>query len=313
MARYRNLAPLPWLIAFEAAARHKSFGLAAKALGTSQPAISQRIANLESMVAVSLFKRLPRGVDLTPQGDALLAGLSEGLSQIAQAIEETRQSTLRNLTVATDFGFAAFWLIPRLPSLQQVLPEVNVRVVTSQGSLDVRRDPADVAVIFGSSHWPGCTAELLMPETVLPVCSPSFLSAHPVLRTLADLQNVPLLHLESVADARWLDWSGWFRACSVSCTLGKNRISINNYSLVIQAALAGQGAALGWRPLINDFMARGQLVAAIDRTVETKSGYYVVHRQTSANGRTVDRFCAWLRTQMNDAPEPMDGGLRAEL
>lgn len=299
MARYRHLPPLPWLIAFEAAARHKSFGSAAKVLGTSQPAISQRIANLESMLGTSLFKRVPRGVDLTLQGAMLQARLSEGLGQIAQAIEDTRRPSPRDLTVATDFGFAAFWLIPRLPSLRHVLPEVNVHVITSQGMFDVRRDPADVAVIFGSGAWPSCNAELLIRETVLPVCSPGLLACCPQVGTPADLQAARLLHLEATPDTRWLDWPGWFQEFGVSLVPGDNQISINNYSLLIQAALAGQGVVLGWRPLIDDLLQRGQLVAACDRTVTTENGYYLVHRQTGTSARAVGRFRAWLWAQLD--------------
>jgi LysR family glycine cleavage system transcriptional activator len=313
MARYRHLPPLPWLVAFEAAARHKSFGSAAKVLGTSQPAISQRIANLESMLAVTLFNRVPRGVDLTPQGTMLVAGLSEGLDQITQAIEGTRTRSLRDLTVATDFGFAAFWLIPRLPSLRHVLPEVNVRVITSQGTFEVRRDPADVAVIFGSGAWPGCAAELLIRETVLPVCSPGFLAGCPKVRIPADLRAVPLLHLEASPDTRWLDWSSWFRQADVNFAPGENRISINNYSLLIQAALAGQGVVLGWRPLIDDLLIRGQLVPVLDRAVTTENGYHFVYRQTGSSARAVGRFRAWLRGQLDTEPKAPGADTRADL
>lgn len=295
-------------MAFEAAARHGSFGMAAKALGTSQPAISQRIGNLEAMLAVPLFRRASRGVHLTPQGGALLAGLVEGLDRIAQAVETARGPSLSHLTVATDFGFAAFWLIPRLPSLCLYLPEINVRVATSQDGFDVQRDPADVAIAFGSGRWPGCTAELLVPETVLPVCSPAFAISRARPGTPADLQTAPLLHLEAGPEARWLDWPGFFRGLGTDFTPGESRISIDNYSLVLQAALAGQGIALGWRPLVDDLLSRGLLVAALDRTVTTENGYYVVHRRAEAGGRTGARFRAWLRAQVNPALEGASPG-----
>src|SRR3712207_3939019 len=154
MASERRIPPLPWLLAFEAAARHKSFGSAAAALGTSQPAVSQRIAHLEASLQVSLFKRLPRGVQLTPEGVVLLEGLHEGLGLIENAVEEARRQGGGTLSVATDFGFAAFWLVPRLPSLRDAAPELDVRVVTSQTELDIQHEPIDVAVVFGSGQWP---------------------------------------------------------------------------------------------------------------------------------------------------------------
>ncbi len=299
MASERRIPPLSWLLAFESAARHKSFGSAAAALGTSQPAISQRIAHLEASLGVALFRRLPRGVQLTPAGAVLLARLGEGLGLIEAALDETRRHrTGGHLTVATDFGFAAFWLVPRLPSLQGAAPELDVRVVTSQTEFDIKREPIDVAVVFGSGRWPGCSAEPLVREAVLPVCAPSLLDRHPRPAGPSDLQALPLLHLESGEATEWLDWPGWFAAQGVSVAAGEHRITINNYSLVIQAALAGQGVALGWRPLVDDLMERGQLVPALDRTVTTGKGYYLVHKRTGAGTRVVELFRSWLRDEL---------------
>src|SRR3712207_4562152 len=125
MASERRIPPLSWLLAFEAAARHKSFGSAAVALGTSQPAISQRIARLEASLGVMLFARTPRGVQLTAQGVRLLTALNQGLSQIEAGLEEARRPGAGgHLTIATDFGFASLWLVPRLSSLQGALPDL---------------------------------------------------------------------------------------------------------------------------------------------------------------------------------------------
>src|SRR5215217_850570 len=267
MGQNRRIPPMPWLLAFEAAARHRSFGSAAAALGTSQPAISQRIAHLEASLGVPLFKRLPRGVQLTPDGAVFLAGLNEGLGLIEASLVEMRQHRADgHLTVATDFGFAAFWLVPRLPSLRRATPELDVRVVTSQAEIDITREPIDVAIVFGSGQWPGCVAEFIVPEAVVPVCAPSVLDSRAAPRSPRDLQSMPLLHLDAGENTRWLDWSGWFQAAGVRFAASEHRVTINNYSLVIQAALAGQGVALGWRPLVDDLLDRGQLVPALDRT-----------------------------------------------
>src|SRR5215212_2762575 len=204
MSPIRRIPPMPWLLAFEAAARHRSFGSAAAALGTSQPAISQRIAHLEASLGVPLFKRLPRGVQLTPEGAVFLAGLNEGLGLIEAALAEMRQHRSDgHLTVATDFGFAAFWLVPRLPSLRCAAPGLDVRVVTSQTELDMTREPIDVAIVFGSGHWPGCVAELVVREAVLPVCAPGLLAGRPAPKAPRDLHVLPLLHLESGGNTQW--------------------------------------------------------------------------------------------------------------
>ena len=299
MGPERRIPPLSWLLAFEAAARHKSFGSAATALGTSQPAVSQRIAHLEASLQVTLFKRLARGVQLTPEGIVLLQGLHEGLGLIENAVEEARRHGRGGtLSVTTDFGFAAFWLVPRLPSLREAAPELDVRVVTSQTELDVQREPIDVAIVFGSGHWPGCVAELVVRESVLPVCAPGLLAGRAAPAAPRDLHALPLLHLESGDDTQWLDWPGWFHALGVGSPTTEQRITINNYSLVIQAALAGQGVALGWRPLVDDLLDRGQLVPALDQPVVTEKGYYLVHRRAGAGSKVVTLFRSWLRGQL---------------
>jgi putative choline sulfate-utilization transcription factor len=298
----RQIPPLAWLTAFEAAARHKSFGSAAAALGTSQPAVSQRIARLEAVLDVALFTRLPTGARLTAEGAALLAGLEQGLGLIESAIAEIRRDRgSRPLTVATDFGFAHFWLVPRLPSFRAVAPGVDVRVITAQSKFDLRREPIDVAVIFGSGEWPGCVAEPLIGEAVLPVCAPRLLEDRPVPRNAQDLLKLPLLHLEAGEEARWLDWRSWFRACGVKVTAAAHSVSINNYSLVVQAALAGQGVALGWRPLIDDLVDRGQLVPALERTVTTDNGYSFVRSRAGRTTKAVQLFRNWLHAELKRA------------
>ena len=299
MVSGRRLPPLSWLLAFEAAARYKSFSSAASALGTSQPAISQRIAHLESELGVPLFRRLPRGVQLTSQGSHLLTALNDGLDLIETAfVEMCQEGRSDRLTVATDFGFAAFWLIPRLESLRLAVPQVDVRVVTSQTTIDLHREPVDVAIVFGPGQWPGCIAEPILPEIVTPICAPSLLAerdrpVHP-----ADLMRFPLLHVESDENTLWLDWAGWFRAAGCPPRGGDHGVTINNYSLVIQAALAGQGIALGWRPLIDDLLAREQLVPALDHSVRTDRGYYFVHTRGRSRSKAVRLFRQWMADQL---------------
>jgi putative choline sulfate-utilization transcription factor len=300
MALARDIPPLSWLLAFEAAATHKSFGSAAASLRTSQPAISQRIAQLERNLGAVLFTRTTRGVQLTAAGAGLLAGLSDGLQRLDSAIAEARRSAMEaNLTIATDFGFAALWLVPRLSSLQSALAGTVVRVMTSQNGFDLQRDPIDVAVVFGSGGWPGCLAERVMPETVLPVCAPALLAKLPRRITARSLWSLPLLHVDAGADTEWLDWAGYLRAIGAAAAeRQQHHLAINNYSLVIQAALAGRGVALGWRPLVDDLLAGRQLVAALERPVTTERGYYRVLRQGRQRTKAVRTFERWLRDEL---------------
>lgn len=308
MAPVRRLPPASWLLTFEAVARAQSFSRAAQVLGTTQPAVSQRMTQLEAFLGLALFRRLARGVVPTAEGLRLLAALGEGLDLIEAALDELRASgRQQRLTVITDFGFAAFWLLPRLGSLRTAAPELDVRVLTTQAQLDPRREPVDLAIAFGSAaSWPGCSVEPLFPEIVQPVSGPALWRAHPPPRSLAELAALPLVHLESGGSDRWLDWPGWLRAAGGIGAEPERGLTLDNYILVLQAAIAGQGIALGWRPLTNDLLRSGQLVPALDRTVRTASGYHMVRARGGARPAT-RLFDAWLRRQLAAGETSADG------
>ncbi len=275
--------------------RHLSFTAAAQELGTSQPAVSQRISLLEDDLGAPLFKREHRGVSLTPEGLQLVTAVRESLGSIGEVAAKIRARRERQvLTVATDFGFATYWLMPRLAALRALVPELDVRIVTSQNQFDIRGEPVDMAIAFGDGEWPGCSATPLLPEIVVPVCSPAFYARQGLQGAPADLRALPLLHLESAEPQRWLQWAGWFAAHGLSNPGAGHDITLNNYPLVIQAALAGQGLALGWAPLVDELVRTGQLVAAVSTPLRTERGYFLVEPHTRRNSETLHRFRSWM-------------------
>jgi putative choline sulfate-utilization transcription factor len=295
MATPRRLPPLQSLVFFEAAVRHLSFTGAARELGTSQPAVSQRIGLLEEDVGVPLFKRGHRGVSLTADGLQLFNAVRDSLDGIGAAADKIRRRRARQvLTVATDFGFAAYWLVPRLAALRALVPNLDVRIVTTQDPFDIRGEPVDIAIAFGAGHWPGCTAVALFAEIVVPVCSPGFLAQHAWTGQAADLAKLPLLHLESAEPLRWLGWDNWFALQGVATTGESHDLTLNNYPLVIQAAIAGQGLALGWTPLVDDLVRHGQLVAALAQPTTTAHGYFLVEPNAHRTPEPVQRFRQWM-------------------
>lgn len=272
-----RLPPLQALVFFEAAARHLNFTAAAQELGATQPAVSHRVREVEDHLGVALFRRLHRGVALTEEGARLFEAVGESLQAIRKAAAEIRARRARNvLALVTDFGFAAHWIMPRLPRLREALPELELRITTTQYAFDLRREPADFAIEFGSGFWDGCEAELLFPEIAVPVCSPAFLAAHGPIREAADLAQLPLLHLEAVEPARWVCWDDWFAAQGTTRASAGRNIRFNDYSFIIQAAMAGQGVALGWRPLVDELLDKGLLTVAIDLPIRTSRGYFLV-------------------------------------
>jgi putative choline sulfate-utilization transcription factor len=296
-----RLPPLRTLLFFEAAGRLLSFSAAARELACTQSAVSHQIGWLEADLGTALFRRLHRGVALTPDGVRLYEATRDALDGIGDAVTRIRDRHRPGvLNVATDFGFASGWLLPRLGALRQLLPELDVRIVTMQNAIDLRREAADIAIVFGHGHWPGCDAELLFPERVLPVCSPGFRASRAPFAAAAgaaapaDLASLPLLHLECSGPAAWLSWSDWFTLHGLPVPAGGHDLTFNNYPLVLQAALMGQGVALGWSPLIAELMRDGHLVALLDRPVQTERGYFLVHSSRRKPDERRDRFRRWV-------------------
>jgi len=299
----RRLPPLQSLVFFEAAVRHLSFTAAAHELGTSQPAVSQRIGLLEDDLGAPLFKREHRGVSLTQEGLQLVTAVREGLSSIGDAAAKIRARRERQvLTVATDFGFATYWLMPRLAVLRELVPELDVRIVTSQDQFDIRGEQVDMAVAFGEGLWPGCSATPLFAEIVVPVCSPAFYARQGLSGKAADLCTLPLLHLESADPQRWLQWEGWFAAHDLHSDGTGHDLTLNNYPLVIQAALAGQGVALGWVPLVDELVRSGQLVQAVSVSLRTACGYHLVEPNSRRNIEALHRFRSWIVQECGKTP-----------
>jgi putative choline sulfate-utilization transcription factor len=294
MPRQDRLPPMQALLMFESAARLASFTAAARELGSTQPAVSQRVVQLEEALGVALFERGHRGVTLTEDGACLFDAVRQGLDIIRAATAELRsRHAQRTLTLSTDFGFATYWLMPRLPQFKALMPDVDVKIITSQYVPSATGVHADVVIVFGDTHgdWGTRHAVKLFPERVLPVCSPA-LAATLHTREPSDFSKMPLLHLEPTHPERWLSWQAWFEAQGLPAPPAQGGFTFNSYALVAHAAVMGQGVALGWSPLIDELIATGQLVALADEPLVTERGYMLLTpREPSA---AVRAFREWL-------------------
>lgn len=295
MPRQDRLPPMQTLSVFESAARLASFTAAARELGSTQPAVSQRVVQLEADLGTPLFERGHRGVTLTPEGVRLFEAVRHSLNAIRVATADIRaRSATGTLTIFTDFGFATYWLMPRLSRLKHLMPDVNVKIITSQAGFDPRHDHADIAIAFGDGDWAPCTSTRLFPEEVTPVCSPAFRDAHPEVAHAADLADLPLLHVQPTEPERWLAWNGWFAAQGLNPPVDRHGMTFNSYALVIHAALMKQGVALGWTPLIDELLASGQLVRLLEKPVVTSRGYFLVCPLARPEAPAVPLFRRWL-------------------
>jgi putative choline sulfate-utilization transcription factor len=298
MSRQDRLPPMQALSMFESAARLASFTAAARELGSTQPAVSQRVVQLEENLGAALFERGHRGVTLTADGALLFEAVRRSLDTIRVATNDIRDRhaapAQRSLRLVTDFGFATYWLMPRLSQFKALMPGVDVKIITSQDVMAASQDPADIVISFGhvTDDAAGRGTVKLFPERVTPVCSPAFLARHGNLSKPSDLAELPLLHLEPTHPERWLSWHGWFSAHGLAAPPAHRGITFNSYGFVAHAAIMGQGVALGWAPLVDELVASGQLVELFDAPVTTEGGYLL--SAPRGHAPAVAAFRDWL-------------------
>lgn len=301
---HRNL---PALLAFHVVARHGSFTSAAQALGLTQSSISQRIKALEADLGVTLFTREHRGVTVTTEGLRLLNVVAPAMSQIhgsmSAFLERKRTPRVR---ISSDFAFSTFWLMPRLGQLRAELgDEVDIQILASQAPPRRIADECDIAIHVTAlgKMLPG--QQLLMDERVAAVCSPGFLSRNGPITSSSDLLDQQLLSVSRPPSAEWQTWQGWFASMGIPDYRSQNFVSFNNYDMVIQAAVAGEGVALGWLGLIDYLIKNRSLVLATDAVVVSEAAYVMsVDGAVASDGqRTV---FDWIVDQINQGPSDME-------
>ena len=295
--RHYDLPPLAPLEAFEASARHLSFTKAADELALTQSAVSRQIAVLEAHYGLALFRRLHRALRLTEDGQALYRVAAEVLGRLHQiGAELQRDRRAKTVVVTTTPGFAGLWLIPRLAGFTAARPDVDVRISAVYALVNLNRDGVDLAIRYQAEAEAGEGAELLFGEVVLPVCSPRLLRdpARP-LKTPEDLRHHVLLHLESGPGADMQDWPIWLRAMKLDDLKPASRLHFSQFDQLINAAVNGQGVALGRSPLLKQLLRERKLVAPFKKTMASPRSYYLVQSAGATRKPEVQEFAAWLR------------------
>ncbi len=298
-----GLPSLDALRIFESCARLLSFTAAAAELGTTQPAVSQQIQRLEQKLATRLFQRVYRGIELTAPGTVLLDHVQEALESVRAGIDAATARAARDvLAVATDFAFAAYWLMPRLERFYETHPEVDVSLITSNRPLVALGGDIDLAIAFGDGSVRRGESRLLFHEEVFPVCSPRLLAG---LESGAkpDLARLPLLRLKASPGQRWYDWPGVFRAIGLEPPPAPDAPGFDNYTLVIGAALAGKGVAIGWRHLVDDLLQQGLLCRVLDSMAVSPYGYHLLLPQRKRRARLVRGFVDWMVAELEARPD----------
>lgn len=303
-----RLPPLDLLASFEAAARHLSFTRAGAERFVTQSAMSRQIRALEDELGVALFRRRHRALVLTDDGQRLLATCTTVLAQLRDTVAAIRSPTRRQvLSLTTTPGMASLWLIPRLPLFTRAHPGIDVRIDTSLERRDLLADGFDLAIrYFPADHPEG---QPLFAESMQPVCSPALRrkGAEIPLRTPADLARHTLLQITPVPTPGMpMEWGPWLRAAGVPDLEPAATLSFNGYNEVIAAALAGQGVALGRRPLIDAYIRRRELVTPFRDVTASQRAYFLVVEPSARARPAVRALEAWLREQAA-LPEPDHG------
>jgi DNA-binding transcriptional LysR family regulator len=294
---YRRIIPsLTALVEFEAVARLASFTHAASELGVTQAAVSRQVRFLEDALGVRLFDRLYRSIRLTHEGQALYLVVAESMQKIAGAFDRLHVDGLqRELVLGATASFSHFRLLPRLAALKELLPDLQLRLLTQMFTADLRYNEVDVAVRFGDGKWRDGTSTLLFDEEVFPVCAPAWLAAHGTPASLAELAASPLIESDSTSEA-WMGWGEWFRAVSFHPPRLRFAFRCSLYTDAIQAARLGQGVALGWGRLVAHLLDAGDLVRLPLGAFRVSDAYYIFVPYGRTITPAVDGLIDWLRT-----------------
>lgn len=285
--------PLNAFGCFEAAGRHSNFTLAARELGITQAAVSKQIKALETQLNTRLFERGNRAVMLTPEGKKLFEAVTIGLKSIGEAVDNiSRAGKAAELTITTTVAMASLWLMPHIASFRAEHPEINIKLVASDAVLDLTEDRVDVAIRYGNGDWPHLDSAFMFGVKFFPVCSPSYLASFPV-ESASDLRTARLLHLEGPA-APYSEWEWWFASNGVEPGKLDAQLSFNNYPLLVQAAISGQGVILAWGNVIDDLVDSNALVAMIPGYTPANQSYYLVTNRRRAVREEAKAFKRWL-------------------
>jgi LysR family glycine cleavage system transcriptional activator len=290
MSYQRRLLPsISMLMSYDAAARAGSFTAAAHELNVTQGAVSRQIGALENQLGIELFKRDHKPLQLTSVGKIYAVEVSAALQSIRNAslaaITKPRTGVL-NLAILPTFGTR--WLMPRFPSFLEQYPDITVNFVTKLSPFDFANENIHVAIHYGLPDWPGTKNTFLMGEMSVPVCAPGMIEDHPI-DHVSDIAKLPLLHLASRPDA----WESWFRAVDSSVSV-EHGLVFEQFSTIAQAAVAGLGAGLLPRFLINRELSQDELVVIVDEPLQSDYGYYLISPNNHLDYEPVVAFRTWI-------------------
>jgi LysR family transcriptional regulator, glycine cleavage system transcriptional activator len=291
-----RLPPLQTLRAFEATGRLLSMTLAAEELHVTHGAVSRHIKTLENHLGVALFRRLTRRIVLTEAGAEFLSVVTRALGDLTREAERIRtHDSVVRLKINASVSFANKWLEPRLHRLKALHPELDVHLDVTDTYVDLNDREADVAIRYGSGRYPRVLAERILEETVTPVCSPAYRKKMGGLSSVTSLARCTLLH----EDRMLANWEQWLALAGVKGVRSDRGSAYSHGSMVIEAAIRGEGVALGRSVIVADDIAAGRLVAPFPQfRLKSERGHDLVYRIGSRNDPKVCALRDWLADEI---------------
>lgn len=290
------------LVVFEVSARLLSFTQAAEELTITREAVSRHIRRLEDHLGTRLFLRLHRALELTDAGHHFHAAVQEALDGIRQSADALKGGAAPStVTVAATIAISSLWLTPRLPHFREREPSFRIHMRTSDRLPDLRREGIDLGLYYGDGQWPGLSARKLFEIDSFPVCSPAYLAKQPPLRRPADLVQHSLLNLEGGKHSSE-DWFWWLGSFAKIAPDSLQIIDFDNYANVIQAAIEGQGVALGFGQLVEGLIARGSLIRPLSESLDPGRAAYLVMPKQSVTRPEIARFVDWIMEEAAGSP-----------
>ncbi|WP_147112750.1 LysR substrate-binding domain-containing protein [Tateyamaria sp. syn59] len=292
------LPPLSRLRPFEAAARLESFSLAADELGMTQTAVSKQIGQLEGELGTRLFERRNRAVFLTDAGRRLGHVVGTALADIATEVAHIRgQRRSQELVLHCQLCEAFYWLMPRLSRFHEQFPGVELRVLSALNPLTQSAEAFDVAIQTSGRASGVARLAFTAADEIFPVCAPALVEDRQMPLSIKELLSFPLLS-HSVIPQDWMEWHDWLQTVGLSAPARPRIVPFDSYPVALQAAVTGQGIALGWRRTTEAMIAEGKLIRPCRESVARSNELSVFRSAGRDQHPDTDRLLKWLECEL---------------
>lgn len=304
MQEFRKLIHSPHhLFVFEVCGRLLSFTQAAKELGVSQPAVSFAIRQLEEAIGQVLFHRGHRKITLSDEGERLYTEVSIGLGRILKtAMDINRKSAPALVTLSVSTAFANYWVMPRLSRLHSRYPAIDLRLQVTDKDSDLENENVSLGIRRGRGHWPGYQSSCIAREEIIPIASAAYIEKHGKPQSIEDLSTHQFIHLEEPFRPR-PKWKDWFAAFDFDYVDNGEGLRLNDYALVIQAAMSGEGIAIGWKHVVDSLIERGLLVQALPESWASGEEFHLIWSSKTTLSGHAEQVRDWINNEARSSGE----------